>query len=145
MKTECRYGHANCKKRCTKKSKGTGVQCVEHEWPEAPGSGQCRWHGGKSPQVIAAARERLIDHLEEVTGVHLRIALGLVEGAKPSDMVAAINSLYDRVGLPKQSEQRIDLGSAIQDVDGLVEAFRSAPEVLVEAMERLAAEGDDGG
>jgi len=133
------------KNQCTATSKQTGERCAHYESRESPGSGLCKWHGGKSPQVIAAARERLIDHLEEVTGVHLRIALGKHADAKASDMVAAINSLYDRVGLPKQSEQRIDLGSAIQDVDGLVEAFRSAPEVLVEAMERLAAEGDDGG
>lgn len=76
-------------KRCTAKSKQTGLPCKNRP---APGSNVCRFHGGATPQAKAAAKRRLL--AAEATGDLAR--LGVPVETTPIEALEAM--LYEAAG-----------------------------------------------
>ena len=138
----CRYGHDNCKQRCTAKAKWRGERCAEHENPEAAGSGVCRFHGGKAPQVIAAAKNRWLEYMEDIT--HVQLSIIRDAGAKDADRLAAINSVLDRAGLPKTTVTEVDVGVLADDPEKLAELWVKYPEAMAAAAALVEAQMADG-
>lgn len=69
----------------------------------------CRNHGGKAPQVMKRAKQRLLDAADEVAG-HL-VTLATDYEVDPAVRVRAINSVLDRAGVPVLKEVAVSEGS----------------------------------
>lgn len=79
--------------QCTAHSKQTGAPCKK---TAIPGSNVCVYHGGKAPQVQAAARRRILEAADPVAARLIDIALN---SESDSAAVAAARDLLDRAGL----------------------------------------------
>ncbi len=85
--------------QCTAHSKSTGKQCAR---PAINGAVVCRVPGGAAPQVIAAARLRLLMAADSVAGVLVSQALGKGKEYKnlpAAEKRAAAIAVIDRAGL----------------------------------------------
>lgn len=94
-------------RRCTGTSKQSGERCGR---PAIPGGTVCNFHGGKAPQVVAAARRRLVEQeaTKELAKVEVRpigdpiVALGdlaaealaVLEVAKANAAGAEVDSAW---------------------------------------------------
>ena len=86
--------------RCRATSKRTGLQCGAFV---TNGAAVCKWHGGKAPQVMAAAQRRL-DELRPAAIQYYDYLLGQRE--YPSAGLGAANAVMDRVdGRPAEKVQ----------------------------------------
>lgn len=124
-------------KQCKAMSKQTGERCEHFESTKSPGSGLCHWHGGDTPSVIAAAQRRFLDAMDALTDGMISIALS---AKRPSDRIAAFNSIADRSGLPKTTITELDVGSLT--VDQVRELLLSNPDLVGEALEGIDGESE---
>jgi hypothetical protein len=72
----------------------SGAQCGK---PAEPGARVCRFHGGRAPQVLAAARRRLLMAADPATARLIEIALS--KRTKDCDAIVAIREVLNRSGL----------------------------------------------
>ncbi|HWB15900.1 MAG TPA: hypothetical protein VG538_05785 [Vicinamibacterales bacterium] len=100
-------GLRNSERRCTATSKTTGERCGR---PPIVGGTVCNHHGGKAPQVIQSARQRLAALVDPAIDTLLRVlnAPDVCEKCGRSDdmslMLKAAKIVLDRTGYgPKQS------------------------------------------
>lgn len=101
MTTEQTHGalHPSTGRRCTAHSSRTGEPCKK--WA-INGANVCGTHGGKAPQVVAKAQQRLREAADRMA---TRL-LGMAENEKVPAYVAlqAINSALDRAGVSEQKQ-----------------------------------------
>jgi hypothetical protein len=71
------------------------------------GTTVCRVHGGSAPQVIQAARRRLLLAADPIAARLIQIALG--KKTEPKDAIVAIREILNRAGV--HAEQSPDDGS----------------------------------
>jgi hypothetical protein len=69
----------------------------------------CRVHGGSAPQVIAAARRRLLMAADPAAARLVQIALN--EATEPKDAIVAIRELLNRAGVTSQPPDDAATGS----------------------------------
>jgi hypothetical protein len=81
-----------------------GARCTAHttrgkpcNGPAVTGTGVCRVHGGSAPQVIAAARRRILAAADPVAARLIEIATS--KTTVPRDAIVAARDLLDRAGL----------------------------------------------
>lgn len=105
--------------QCTATSKQTGNRCGHGA---IAGGTVCKWHGGSAPQVLEAARKRLLDMVDPA----LRELELLVEDSAmdPKTKLAAVKDILDRVGLG--ATQRVD----VSVTDSREDLLREAEEIL---------------
>lgn len=93
-----------------------------------PGAAVCRMHGGAAPQVIARAKQRLLEALDPAAAELVRIARGQSKrtvvtkdgeevevGPSHAVQVRAIEAIMDRAGLPAKTEIEGTLGVTLAD------------------------------
>lgn len=66
------------------------------QWPIKGGS-VCTRHGGGVPRVLEAAKRRLLESADVVTGALVRMATD--PKVAPKDRISACNSILDRIGV----------------------------------------------
>ncbi len=75
-------------------------------------------HGGSAPQVMAAARARLLAAADPVVGrlVQIALARGKDKGVEPQHSLIAIREILNRVGLtagPQKGDDTSDNGQVL--------------------------------
>lgn len=85
-----------------------------------PGGAVCRLHGGGAPQVVARAKQRLLEAVDPAAAELVEIATGrkqvkvaTKEGVRtlpvgPAVQVRAIEAVLDRAGLPAETKATVD-------------------------------------
>lgn len=108
-------GLRNPARQCTAKVVNEDRRC---EAAARPGMTVCYVHGGNTPQVIAKAKERLLDMVDPALTQLLRI----VQDSKTSDSdrLRAINAILNRVGLSEHAVVNIDTGERFTEILDLV-------------------------
>lgn len=97
---------ADDSRRCTATSKQTGERCRN---AATAGATVCRFHGGRSPQVQAAARRRLALAQAEVDLEAERAKLGRVVPVDPAEaMLAMVNEAAANVAVLRRLVQSLD-------------------------------------
>lgn len=112
-------------RRCTAHSSRTGLPCKKYA---VNGTNVCDTHGGKAPQVVAKARQRL----QEAADRMARNLLGIADdesGTTPSYVqLQAINSALDRAGIAEPKDVTVTVKSyesLMADIElGSREAYR---------------------
>lgn len=107
-------------------------KCVAHNRRHAPcgkppvsGAAVCRNHGGAAPQVIARAKQRLLEALDPAAAEVVRIALGqaktpmvtkdgdvVMVPPSPAVRLRAAETIMDRVGLPARQDLELNVSTA---------------------------------
>lgn len=80
-------------RQCKATSKHTGLRCGQ--WAVF-GTTVCHYHGGKAPQVLQAARERILEAAHPAISELIRIAH---EGEDDDVRLRAVKDILDRGGL----------------------------------------------
>ncbi len=88
---------------CTATAKSTGVTCGN---PPLPGGNVCAFHGGKAPQVEAAAARRVLDALVGPALAKLREILDDDE-TPPQVRLAAVRDILDRTGFKPVTQMEV--------------------------------------
>lgn len=92
--------------RCTAQSRTSGEQCKQ---PAIKGGTVCRFHGGRAPQVAAAAEERVLEQRAEAEV--RKVWAGLDQAAPVKDPVASLERLAGAL------EQAVDVvGGKVNDL-----------------------------
>ena len=91
------------KAHCTAHAKSTGKRCTR---PAIAGGTVCRFHGGSAPQVIAAARMRLLALIDPAISTLARGVLKRSGIPTPQEIQAA-KDLLDRAGLKAADSLRL--------------------------------------
>jgi hypothetical protein len=113
--------------QCTAKSKQSGVRCKR---PPIRGHHVCAMHGGKSPQVIATAKQRLAAMVDPAL-VQLQ-ALLLGAEAEPVRL-AAVKDILDRNGYkPVDRIEVTDAGARLAELLAGRERARAARVTMTE-------------
>lgn len=95
--------------RCTgHASDGSGRPCKRFP---VRGTNVCPSHGAGAPQVVAAARLRILEHADEVAAALVRLALS--EKTPPAVRVTAARDLLDRADLG--ATRKVDLRTDLSD------------------------------
>lgn len=108
------------RRRCTATAR-SGTRCGRRP---IPGGTVCNLHGGKAPQVRAAAQHRLLEAVDIVAAELVRIA---TSGESDAVRLSACRDLLDRVGLK-------DLGDEADEAPALSEEDIAAQVAAIEAM-----------
>jgi len=88
------------------------------------GSNVCAIHGGKAPQVLAAARERLVMAADRMAEALLGMA---DESASEAVKLNAIRDALDRAGITSKQEVSLELKPwemLLQDISGIAQISR---------------------
>ena len=105
-------------RQCTAKSKRSGERCRR---AAIRGGSVCMMHGGKSPQVLATARQRLALLVDPALAVFEE---RLKDDMEPALQLTAARDLLDRTGY--SAKQKVELtgadGGAVRfDLSGLTD------------------------
>lgn len=82
------------------------------------GASVCRVHGGAAPQVVAAAKRRLMEASKDMAALLMRIAED--EAVPPAVRLGAIRDVLDRAGVTAKTEVEITVAPWQQLIDGIV-------------------------
>ena len=93
--------------RCKAKSKQTGFQCGLNV---SKGFDLCRFHGGRSPNAIKKASERLA-HL--IPAADMALSELVMQSAHLPSKLGAVKEVYDRVNGPLRQTTQVGVGVAI--------------------------------
>ena len=108
-------------RRCTATAKSTGSRCGQ---PAIPGATVCRFHGGRAPQVAAAAARRV-----QMAGAERALAALVPADAPPvADVVAELARLAGQVVAARDAA-----ASMVAEVERLADPVSGAlvPEVVL--------------
>lgn len=130
-------------RRCTAKAKGSGERCKRFP---VPGATVCVMHGGKAPQVQAAAAER---QLEQAAEVEIRkLWVGLENATAVQDPVAslarlagALETLLDEVGTKVENVKTIAAGDNLAQVRGELVFLERTAGLLARVLDSMARLG----
>jgi hypothetical protein len=113
-----RFGHP-AERRCVARSKRTGLQCASNA---IVGGTVCKHHGGAAPQVLAAARRRLVEAADAVS-----VLIDLLDSGNERVRRAAATDLLDRAGMFRGERIVIDDDEADDhaDIDELNEQIEA--------------------
>lgn len=102
-------------RKCSAHSKQTGEPCGAYA---IPGGTVCKWHGGKAPQTVQKARERILAAADPAAAELVRLAL---EGSTEQVRVQATKDLLDRAGLAgvQKIEVTTDAAEMLQRAEAL--------------------------
>jgi len=131
--------------KCTATSKTTGDRCRQ---PAIQGGAVCRFHGGSSPQVKAAAAARI----EEVRDLVVERILEQVQSRNDdlelATLVAAVEKLTKVVRLERgeatqRSDSRhIEFNTARLHIDGTLDRLGESQEARTAVIESVIEDGD---
>lgn len=76
------------------------------KWPIKGGS-VCNKHGGGTPAIIAAAKLRLLNAADAITGALVSVALD--KNVPHKDRIAAMNSVLDRIGVKSGVDVTVEI------------------------------------
>lgn len=121
-------GLVNPARQCTATVHSTGERCRASA---RPGMTVCKVHGGSAPQVVRAARERLLDMVDPALGQQYRLL------TKPDTTDAnrqrAINAILNRTGLAEHAQLDLSVGESFEDVLRAVAGLAPNPDPAADA------------
>jgi len=82
------------------------------------GASVCRAHGGAAPQVVAAARRRLMEGSNQMAVLLMRIAED--DATPPAVRLGAIRDVLDRAGVTSKTEIEVTVQPWQQIIEGIV-------------------------
>jgi hypothetical protein len=109
-------------RRCVAHRQRDGEPCGR--WA-IQGGNVCAIHGGKAPQVLAKARERIVLAADNMAEELLKIAM---DGSSEAVKLAAVKDALDRAGLSAKNEVSVELKPwerLMSDITGIATISRA--------------------